>query len=77
MVFPVSTSEHLQLGYTENNSNHFACPCDGDSKPIPPYVGDDYFCESGFTRLVAIHHGMERKKETQYIHYIYGHWVLL
>ena len=38
------------VGYTENNSNHFVSPCDGDSKPVPPYVGDNYlnFCESGY-----------------------------
>ena len=26
------------------------CPCDSESPiPIPPFVGDDYFCESGYT----------------------------
>ena len=32
-----------------HNSTHptFRCPCDnGNTKPSPPFVGDDYFCES-------------------------------
>ena len=31
-----------------SSSNH-ACPCDTTSDiPIPPFVGEDYFCESGY-----------------------------
>ena len=38
-------------GIWENNtrSTYYVCPCDtsGDV-PIPPFVGEDYFCESGY-----------------------------
>ena len=38
-------------GIWENDATHslFQCPCDttGDI-PIPPFVGEDYFCESGY-----------------------------
>ena len=38
-------------GAWENDTTHrsFKCPCDttGDV-PIPPFVGEDYFCESGY-----------------------------
>ena len=37
-------------GEGENNpSSHSNCPCDpsGSIMPIPPFVGEDYFCESG------------------------------
>ena len=39
------------IGEWENGTRHrpFKCPCDttGDV-PIPPFVGEDYFCESGY-----------------------------
>ena len=31
--------------------NYYVCPCDGirnDLLTIPPFVGEDYFCESGY-----------------------------
>ena len=38
-------------GYTENYSQHFGtlCPCDTTGViSIPSFVGEDYFCESGY-----------------------------
>ena len=38
-------------GREENNtrSTYYVCPCDTTSDiPIPPFVGEDYFCESGY-----------------------------
>ena len=38
-------------GGWENDTTHrsFNCPCDTTSNiPIPPFVGEDYFCESGY-----------------------------
>ena len=33
----------------ESRYNHIRCPCDvSDYGVVPPYVGNDYFCESGF-----------------------------
>ena len=37
-------------GYNQYYTNSNSCPCNGDSYqgPIPPYIGTDYFCESGY-----------------------------
>ena len=37
-------------GYHQYNTDISACPCNGDSYqgPIPPYIGNDYFCDSGY-----------------------------
>ena len=38
-------------GIWENGTTHrsFKCPCDTTGNvPIPPFVGEDYFCESGY-----------------------------
>ena len=44
-------------GIWENGTTHrsYKCPCDttGDV-PIPPFVGEDYFCESGYICLSRI-----------------------
>ena len=51
---PVGSRQHIwtfAVGLTEKNShnNHIRCPCDtSDYSVVPPYVGNDYFCESGF-----------------------------
>ena len=47
-----SPRTHIWTFATGNNqygTNRFGCPCNGDSYsgPIPPYVGNDYFCDSG------------------------------
>ena len=34
-------------GASETRTNAEGCPCDGASGSIPPFVGGDYFCESG------------------------------
>ncbi len=40
-------------GYQEDNSNaqgHYSCPCQTgsqQSKNIPYFIGNDYYCESG------------------------------
>ena len=34
---------------SETRTNFEGCPCDGASVNIPPFVGEDYFCESGDT----------------------------
>ena len=35
-------------GFSEKSVQIFDCPCnDGSKFKIPPYVGDDYYCESG------------------------------
>ena len=38
------------VGSRENNfpSSPTSCPCDPPGDPVPPFVGDDYFCESGY-----------------------------
>ena len=45
-------------GATENYSggpNGFLCPCDvHSSASVPPFVGDDYFCESGISNPLSI-----------------------
>ena len=37
------------VGYTQYTTNEGGCPCNSDSYSysLPPYVGNDYFCESG------------------------------
>ena len=37
-------------GVTQFETNRYGCPCNGDSYSgsVPPYVGNDYFCESGY-----------------------------
>ena len=36
-------------GTTENYTDYaYSCPCDGGSQTIPSFVGEDYFCESGY-----------------------------
>ena len=36
-------------GYSQYNTDPSGCPCNDDSytHSLPPYVGNDYFCESG------------------------------
>ena len=36
-------------GVTQYQTNQYGCPCNGDSYSfsLPPYVGNDYFCDSG------------------------------
>ena len=36
-------------GLAENVTTypHMRCPCDGGTTPVPEFVGNDYFCESG------------------------------
>ena len=38
------------VGRWENNTSNdaYMCLCDGYAYPIPSFVGEDYFCESGF-----------------------------
>ena len=41
-----NTSGHLQLVIQRIAAS--SCPCvTGSNLPVPPFVGDDYFCESG------------------------------
>ena len=51
-------------GREENNtrSTYYVCPCDttGDI-PIPPYVGEDYFCESGYVYPGYRNSGLENR----------------
>ena len=43
-----NTSGHLLLEYHTSSTDH-VCPCDTTRDiPIPPFVGEDYFCESGY-----------------------------
>ena len=37
-------------GNSQYGTDQYRCPCNGDSYngPIPPYVGNDYFCDSGY-----------------------------
>ena len=39
------------VGQAENNTGSNQCPCDSTRSYIrtPPFVGEDYFCESGYT----------------------------
>ena len=43
-------------GYTEDfPSLPTVCPCDADHHiPVPPFVGEDYFCESGLNRGIGL-----------------------
>ena len=36
-------------GRSQYDTGHTGCPCNGDSytHPLPPYIGNDYFCDSG------------------------------
>ena len=36
-------------GITQYGTDQYRCPCNGDSYSgtVPPYVGNDYFCDSG------------------------------
>ena len=53
---PVGSRQHIwtfAVGLTEmigqSRYNLIRCPCDtSDYSVVPPYVGNDYFCESGF-----------------------------
>ena len=53
---PVGSRQHIwtfAAGLTEelgeSRFNHIRCPCDtSDYRVVPPYVGNNYFCESGF-----------------------------
>ncbi len=31
----------------QHSSTSILCPCDGGDPAIPPFVGDNYFCEAG------------------------------
>ena len=43
------------VGLTEEHPQHYQymCPCDTDESSVvsPPFVGNDYFCESGYNQL--------------------------
>ena len=42
-------------GAQENETTSSSCPCDSSaSVPIPPFVGEDYFCESGYVHNSGI-----------------------
>ena len=51
-------------GAWENNlashSQSSMCSCDisGENNMIPPFVGEDYFCESGYVRMVVYQHSL-------------------
>ena len=36
-------------GYNQYITDRYGCPCNGDSYSgtVPPYIGNDYFCDSG------------------------------
>ena len=48
----VSIFGHLLLDYQKGPCNYFpdhSCPCDtGNYDRVPAFVGNDFFCESGF-----------------------------
>ena len=51
LLSPVSTSGHLLVGIFKGNGSsyqeHLQCPCNnGNTYSSPPFVGNDYFCES-------------------------------
>ena len=53
-----ATREHIwtfAVGLSENNPNQISvCPCDTDQDlPVPEFVGNDYFCESGIKETVG------------------------
>ncbi|CAI8033559.1 hypothetical protein GBAR_LOCUS18925 [Geodia barretti] len=39
---------------TETSTNNEGCPCTGSSYTAPPFVGGDYFCESGVNSGLVI-----------------------
>ena len=40
----------LMAGYTEANAGSNSCPCNnGSTRTVVPFIGDNYFCESGNT----------------------------
>ena len=47
-----SPRQHIRTfasGARENIASSSSCPCDtSGSTSVPPFVGDDYFCESGY-----------------------------
>ena len=46
-TFAAGLTEKINVYTPETN----ACPCDNSTLGSPPFVGDDYFCESGTNRL--------------------------
>ena len=55
------------VGAEENNPNSnwgHVCPCDGGSDHPPPFVGEDYFCESGY-----IYPGYRDRQREFQLHY--------
>ena len=57
---PVGAREHIwtfATGLDENTTNPYqACPCAINASPtivVPPFIGDDYFCESGSYRFTG------------------------
>ena len=51
----VGSRQHIwsfAVGESETSSSTAACPCNaGTSVTVPPFVGNDYFCESGVSVL--------------------------
>ena len=45
----------FSAGADQHRTDRYGCPCNGDSYsgPIPPYVGNDYFCDSGHQSSAA------------------------
>ena len=43
-------------GITQDGTDQYRCPCNGDSYSgtVPPYVGNDYFCDSGFHHSTGV-----------------------
>ena len=43
-------------GYNQYRTDRYGCPCNGDSYsgPIPPYIGNDYFCDSGHQSATGV-----------------------
>ena len=41
----------LAAGFRENYGLVSSCPCDG-GRSAPPFVGDNYYCESGYNGTV-------------------------
>ena len=39
-------------GFNENAVRGYDCPCNkGSEAELPPYVGSDYYCESGYSAI--------------------------
>ena len=55
-----NTSGHLQLDLTENRpTDTGVCPCDASINiTVPPFVGEDYSCESGVTERYPAGHNI-------------------